>query len=159
MSGGGGNADGTGNGGASASLLAFVAEVDARCPACAYSLAGLTADVCPECGVGLRLGLSRASRSWGWVFGLVGLAVVELLLVLALGSLVVMVVVEEWHRFWEAALFGGLLALAVAAQSAALTRWIVRPEAATPARAILAWLVGFGIGGAVWLVAAVIGAL
>ncbi|MEM6459476.1 MAG: hypothetical protein AAF710_08815 [Planctomycetota bacterium] len=43
-----------------AALRGFVAERDVGCPSCDYNLRGLTGDVCPECGVGLRLRVGLA---------------------------------------------------------------------------------------------------
>ncbi len=48
-------------------MVAWLAERDVPCPACGYNLRGLRADRCPECGRGLRLGLSLAEpflRAW-----------------------------------------------------------------------------------------------
>jgi len=140
-------------------LAAFVAESEARCPACGYSLAGLAGEQCPECGVGLRLTLAKRGRSWAWVYGLIGLSIGAGLLTLALAMLVLMLVTAEWYQYTEAAVFGAILLGAVAGQSLALSRWIVRREGVGVGRAVLAWVFTAGLGGAVWLAAAVMAVL
>jgi len=56
-------------------LAAFVAGRDVPCPACGYSLRGLRAGSCPECGERLELRVGLAEPRMGlWIAGLVGLA-------------------------------------------------------------------------------------
>ncbi|MEZ6242435.1 MAG: hypothetical protein R3B57_05270 [Phycisphaerales bacterium] len=145
----------TGDADRATALVMHVGETGARCPACGYSLEGLQGDVCPECGVGLRLTLVRRGRSWPWVFGLMGLAIGDGLLTLALGSLVLMVVVAEWYQYPEAGIVAAIMLVAIAGQSWALARWIARHDRVTAWRAAMAWLVSAGVGAAVWLGAAV----
>ncbi|MEM9882485.1 MAG: hypothetical protein AAF800_06190 [Planctomycetota bacterium] len=58
-----------------AALRGFVAERDVGCPSCDYNLRGLTGNVCPECGVGLRLRVGLAEpRVLGYVMVMVGAA-------------------------------------------------------------------------------------
>lgn len=56
-------------------LRTFLAEHDEPCPACGYSLRGLTGETCPECGEALRLRVGMVEPRLGFfVSGLVGLA-------------------------------------------------------------------------------------
>lgn len=56
-------------------LVEYLAERDEPCPACGYSLRGLTGEACPECGETLRLRVGIVEPRVGlFVTGLVGLA-------------------------------------------------------------------------------------
>ena len=47
-------------------LFRYLAQQDAQCPKCGYSLAGSTAHTCPECGLTLALTLRGPTERWGW---------------------------------------------------------------------------------------------
>jgi hypothetical protein len=54
-------------------LIRFLSERSPSCPVCKYSLTGLTAARCPECGTKLRLTLEGDSLPMReWTFGMVG---------------------------------------------------------------------------------------
>ncbi|MBX3358623.1 MAG: hypothetical protein KF745_09345 [Phycisphaeraceae bacterium] len=79
-------------------LHEYLAAHNADCPACGYSLRGLEGGRCPECGLGLHLGLVEAVSHnvvwyavlWGVVWPLLfdGMVVVGWLLALVLGGTV-----------------------------------------------------------------------
>ncbi len=56
-------------------LIGWLAEHEAPCPSCGYSLRGLTTPACPECAAPLRLGVSvHDPRPIPWVVAIVSLA-------------------------------------------------------------------------------------
>ena len=70
-------------------LTSFLANSDARCPACRYALRGCTSDKCPECGCELALAIDMAggrTSTW-WYAALGGCAVALLIGILMLISL------------------------------------------------------------------------
>ena len=55
-------------------LVDWLAHRDTPCPACGYNLRGLVGPTCPECGRGLRLGVSLSEQVLGaWIATLVAL--------------------------------------------------------------------------------------
>lgn len=56
-------------------IAAFLADSNARCPACTYALRGCTSDKCPECGCALTLAIAslRTMSGW-WLAGVLGLS-------------------------------------------------------------------------------------
>jgi hypothetical protein len=82
-------------------LLGFVADRDEPCPACGYSLRGLTRPICPECGASLTLRVgSPQLRVGAWVLAIVSFA-------LALGfdgvvaALLIVAIVASGPTQWE----------------------------------------------------------
>ena len=58
-----------------ARLLEWLVDHDEDCPRCDYALRGLADPVCPECGVGLGLGVSAPAAPTGaWAVALVAFA-------------------------------------------------------------------------------------
>ena len=58
--------------------IAYLAEHDAQCPACAHSLRGIASPRCPECGYELRLILqprNANAAAWGWAMASAGAAI------------------------------------------------------------------------------------
>ncbi len=56
-------------------LIAYLQERDVPCPRCGYNLRRLTNCVCPECGIGLSLGVSaREPYLWPWIVAVVAAA-------------------------------------------------------------------------------------
>ena len=140
-------------------LRVYVTETGARCPRCAYSLSGLKNDQCPECGKTLRLAIGMAPRDWTWHYGLLGLILGELLLVIVLISITANVVLGSWHREPVVAVISGIVILACAWQSFALARWIVRRGGVAPLHAALAWGTTAALLGVLWLAAYVLSVL
>lgn len=70
-------------------LTGFLANSDARCPACRYALRGCTSDKCPECGCELALVIAKAGRatSTWWFASIAGCGVSALISLLLLVSL------------------------------------------------------------------------
>ena len=48
-------------------LQSFLSDRAEPCPWCGYNLRGLTGPVCPECGVGLRMGIVADRKRWPWM--------------------------------------------------------------------------------------------
>ncbi len=140
-------------------LRVFVEQTDARCPACAYSLSGLTGETCPECGVSLRLSLVRSGRGWAWIHGVIGLGLGLGLMVVVLIAMTWNIVLGAWHREPMAAAVVGVCLLACALQALLLARWIARSENPSPGRAMGAWGITTGVLGALWLVGYVLAAI
>ena len=56
-------------------LVTYLQERDEPCPRCRYNLRGLRSGVCPECGMGLRLGVAaREPYLWPWLIALLAAA-------------------------------------------------------------------------------------
>lgn len=83
------------------SVRTFLAERDAPCPGCNYNLRGVEQPVCPECGRGIELSISRPGRSRGYL----------LFVLLALGWVLI------------AGTMNGARAWKVVQQEATLSRW------------------------------------
>lgn len=57
------------------SVSTFLADRSVPCPSCKYDLRNLTGDVCPECGIKLRLTVGAAeSVPKAWIVGVAGLS-------------------------------------------------------------------------------------
>jgi predicted RNA-binding Zn-ribbon protein involved in translation (DUF1610 family) len=99
-------------------LTSFLADSDARCPACRYALRGCTSDRCPECGTQLmlRIGSGRESSAW-WLAGLIGLNISIAVILLCLIGLGTGVVTELQHPGLRAQVRSGF------ASSGDLPRW------------------------------------
>ena len=83
-------------------VTAFLANSNARCPACRYALRGCTSDKCPECGCELALEIAStggARTSTWWFASIGGCALAALLSIILLVSLldgVVRVLRNPW---------------------------------------------------------------
>jgi hypothetical protein len=123
-------------------LLAFLAQHDAGCPACGYSLLGAVSARCPECGCVARLALRPGRHSaWAFVAGLLPLAMgagFGLLLLLWLGTVGFVSRATWGHDEWVFLTYG-------AGHLPPLLAWLAlrrRVEAMRPTRgALLAGLV------------------
>ena len=82
-------------------LVHWLADRDLPCPACGYNLHGLTASACPECGRGLRLGVSLTEPALGtWIATLV-----PLLLPAGFGIILIVVYISEFQNIGVSGLF------------------------------------------------------
>jgi hypothetical protein len=129
-------------------LLAWLERHDDRCPACAYELRGLSSPVCPECGVGLSLGVRAPGVRLGpWAAALLapamGLGFDGVVATIMLGASVV-----QWGRppldFWV--FVGSLVALgaasagAIAVVARARRWWTRQPPRRAWTRTVEVWL-------------------
>jgi hypothetical protein len=131
-----------------AALSTFLADRDAPCPCCGYSLRGLTSDRCPECNesLALRVGLAEPRLAM-FIAGLLGPAAWSgfFLVVLLWG-----VIAREARSPHIVALAFGLM-LASGFTALWIRRWRKTRNASLPTRLALAslgWLVPST--GAVW---------
>lgn len=84
------------------SVVEFLADNNADCPACNHALRGIPEPICPECGTPLELGVRAPGiRHSGWVAALIACA-------MGLGFDSVVVLVMAWNFLVQ--LFTGHLA-------------------------------------------------
>ena len=139
-------------------LLAFLADRDAPCPVCDYSLRGLTAPICPECGAALARQLgSPQIRVGAWALAMVSFAlglgfdgVVSVVLLTAL----VISPAQQWEPYGIVTLF-----LALSGGMGMGLLWLGRRRASWTKRPVRQqWLRGGGVFLAVGLLHGLVGA-
>jgi len=118
-------------------LTEFLEANDAACPVCGYGLRGLRTDLCPECGVPIRLGVHTPdTRLASWITAVVTLSMTTgfftvMLLLVLIGSLFnTWGGGPPWSQFWPIVV-GSPLGLASVATLVASRRRFRKAPAAT----------------------------
>ncbi|GEM_PF-3901878 len=97
-------------------LITFLAERDASCPRCHYSLRDLTTDRCPECGLELQLAVKSAKPLLGaWIAALLGTAIPGGFNITFCTFLLVSLLVDPRSFYWDQSMLATIIPGVVAA--------------------------------------------
>lgn len=114
------------------SVSTFLRDRSVPCPSCKYDLRNLTGDVCPECGIKLRLTVGAAeSVPKAWIVGVAGLSATLAIPVAVLMVLMYFIFYRSFQGRGLGAIIGEffhdggwVLLVAIAVWAAVLYLWV-----------------------------------